>query len=431
MKSLSAGRVFKNGLISICFQGIPIILALIAIPKNIEHIGDTLWGLYSLTITILFLFMYFNFGINPSVNKKLSEALGKNEKKRISILLSNGFFFNLASSILLCFLIYFFAPSLVNLFVQEEDTIHIAETLFRYAAIAGGISLLISFYRNVYEAKQNFLLVSFLRTILSSTILVAPTIGYLMGLDIIKSFNLVLVVYFLVWFIYTIIFLKEYSIPKFKLVEKKVFFELLFFGIWITGHSLLNPIYLFLDRFFISSTIGLDEVAFYTTPYDLVSKMTLVSGSITAAFFPAISYWHSKGDTENLLKSFKKTFGFLFFSLLAVSIVLTLIAPFFLEFWINTKYMSKSTGVFRILVFGYFVSSLSLVFLRFIYGIGIPKYAFFVNLFMVPFYLLLLVALVNLFGIEGAAWSFLIKSVLDFIFLYIIIIKKTGIVVFK
>ena len=153
-------------------------------------------------------------------------------------------------------------------------------------------------------------MVSVLRTILSSTNLIAPSIGYLLGFDIIGSFHIVLAVYFLVWVLYTFIFFREYGAPKLNLVEKTVFIELLFFGIWITGHSLLNPIFLFLDRFFISNTIGLDEVAFYTTPYDLVSKMTLVSGSITAAFFPAISYWYSKGDTENLLKSFRKTFWF-------------------------------------------------------------------------------------------------------------------------
>ena len=219
MKSLSVGKVFRNGLISISFQGIPILLALIAIPKNIEFIGDTLWGLYSLTITVLFLFMYFNLGINPSVNKKISEAMAKSDSDRISKLLANGFYFNLITAISLCALLYYLSPLSATFLVQEESKMHVAELLFKYAAIAGGISLLISFYRNVYEAKQNFFLVSVLRTILSSTILIAPSIGYLLGFDIIGSFHIVLAVYFLVWVLYTFIFFREYGAPKLNLVE--------------------------------------------------------------------------------------------------------------------------------------------------------------------------------------------------------------------
>ncbi|MCQ0113125.1 polysaccharide biosynthesis C-terminal domain-containing protein, partial [Zhouia amylolytica] len=115
---------------------------------------------------------------------------------------------------------------------------------------------------------------------------------------------------------------------------------------------------------------------------------------------------------------------YLFLGMLLISIILIIIAPLFLKIWINDEYMLKSTGVFRILVVGYFLTSLSLVFLRFIYGIGIPKKAFILNLLLVPIYIALLVVLVNRFGIEGAAWAFMLKSFLDLIFLFKILNKK-------
>lgn len=424
MKDLSVKKVFSNGLISIAFQGIPILLALVCIPLNIRFLGDTLWGVYSLSITILFLFIYFNIGINPSVNKQLSFFIGEgNRRTEIDKLLSNGFYFNISISIIIGILIYALSPVIVQYAISDKALTKTSIKLFQLASIVGMLSLIISFFRNVFEAMQRFFLVSTLRAVLSSIILIAPTVGHYWNYNIIDSFYIILAIYLIVLLIYSIEYIKIYNLPKIAFLEQKSIKSLLVFGVWITGHTLLNPIYIFMDRFFISSNLGIDAVSFYTTPYDLVSKMTLISGSLTAAFFPAVSYWYAKNDIRNLKKSLTKTLKFLSISLLTISIVMISIAPYFMQIWISEEYMLKSTSVFRILVVGFALSGISLVFLRFIYGIGKPKYAFLLNLSLIPIYLLSLTILVNNYGIEGAAWAFLVKSVLDIIG-YSIISKK-------
>ena len=427
MKDLSVKRVFNNGLISVAFQGLPVVLALVFIPLNIKYIGDTLWGLYSLSVALLFLFLYFNIGINPSINKKLASILSENNKQLEYTILSNGFYFNLLAAISLGLIFYFLSPVLVVYITNESDNYSKeAIQLFRLASIAGTLSLLISFFRNVYEAKQKFYIVSILRAILSSVIIITPTIGFYLGLDIVESFNIIILTYISVIITYLIIFLKEYSFPTIHALDKPLLKELLLFGIWVTGYSLIHPVYIYLDRFFISSSLGLNEVSFYTTPYDLVSKMTLISGSITAAFFPAISYWYANQEIDYLKKSFKKTFRFLFWFLFPICLTSYFVAPYFLNFWINESYLVKSTGVFRILITGYFFSSLSLVFLRTMYGIGKPKLVFLLSLAELPLYLFLLVFLVSNFGIEGAAWTFLTKALLDCLILYYLSTKSIG-----
>lgn len=427
MKNLSVQRVFKNGLISIAFQVFPVVLALVFIPLNIKYLGDSLWGLYSLSVALLFLFLYFNIGINPSINKKLSSILSENKKDLEYRLLSNGFYFNLLAAISLGVITYFLSPILVHYSASDSDNYtKEAIQLFKLASIAGTLSLLISFFRNVYQAKQKFYIVSILRTIISSSIIVTPTVGFYMGLDITASFYIIIIVYASVFITYFIIFLSEYSFPSLKSFDKPLLKELLLFGVWVTGYSLIHPVFIYLDRFFISNTLGLSEVSFYTTPYDLVSKMTLIAGSITAAFFPAISYWYANNELDNLKKSFNKTFKFLFWSLMPVCMIAYFVAPYFLEFWINETYLIKSTNVFRILITGYFFSSLSLVFLTSIYGLGRPKLVFFLSLVQLPIYVSSLVLLVSHFGIEGAAWTFLIKALIDCFALYYLNIKAIG-----
>ncbi|MCQ0113109.1 hypothetical protein, partial [Zhouia amylolytica] len=229
MKELTVKGVFRNGLISVFFQGFPVLTALIFVPLNIKYIGDALWGLYSLTITILFLFMYFNIGINPSVNKKLSALFGVNsEKSNIQELLSNGFYFNLVSALVIGGGMILLSPLIVDLSVGDSEYNNEAVSLFRLSGIVGIFSLLISFFRNVYEAKQNFILVSSLRAILSSTILIAPSFGYLIGLNIVQSFYLVLIVYALAFIFYFWIYFKDFGFPNIEYINKDVFKSLLY-----------------------------------------------------------------------------------------------------------------------------------------------------------------------------------------------------------
>ncbi len=424
MQQLSVQKVFKNGLLSVVLQAFPVLLGLVFIPLNIKLIGDRLWGLYSLSVAVLFLFLYFNIGINPSINKKLSSIISRNNKYLEHELLSNGFYFNLFSTFILSILMFLIAPVFATITTKNSSLTYETIQLFQSAIIAGGLSLLISFFRNVYEAKQKFFLVSSLRSIISSVMIVAPTLGFWLGLDIIASFHIVLFMYVVVFCIYFIIYLKEYPFPEFKLLKRSIFKELILFGIWVTGLSLIHPIFLYLDRFFISYSIGLELVSFYTTPYDLVSKMTLVSGSLTTAFFSGVSYWHAKKDIKSLQESFRKTFSFVFYSLSVVALLLALIAPDFLRFWINEEYMLASTSVFRILVLSYFFLSLYMVLLRFAYGLGLPKFPFLLSVFQLPPYVLLLVLLTKSYGLEGAACSLLIKSVADVFFMLLLIHNK-------
>ena len=57
----------------------------------------------------------------------------------------------------------------------------------------------------------------------------------------------------------------------------------------MTISNILSPIMLFLDRFIMGAVISVTSVAYYATPYEMVTKLGIIPGSlVTALFLPLL-----------------------------------------------------------------------------------------------------------------------------------------------
>ena len=61
------------------------------------------------------------------------------------------------------------------------------------------------------------------------------------------------------------------------------------FGGWMTVANVINPIMVQMDRFLIGALLSTAAVAYYTTPYELVTKYWFLSNSVLAVIFPAFA----------------------------------------------------------------------------------------------------------------------------------------------
>ena len=61
------------------------------------------------------------------------------------------------------------------------------------------------------------------------------------------------------------------------------------FGGWMTVANVINPIMVQMDRFLIGALLSTAAVAYYTTPYELVTKYWFLSNAVLGVMFPAFA----------------------------------------------------------------------------------------------------------------------------------------------
>lgn len=402
----------KNSLISLVFQAFPIITAIIGIPLNIRHLGVEMWGVYSLSISLFFLVMYFNFGIGPAVNRILAEAIGRRQWSKEKAVVQTGFFINLAISITLCCALLLFSERIINYAIKplaNDVNVLEVERLFTWISLGSGLYLVISFFRNVMEGRQMFFLVSLLRAIIGSFILIAPLLSSKHNIS--NSGLYVFVLLSICLLIYTLVFVKRYSIPKTKHFDVQTA-KLIFSQGWVISlHSFFNPIFIYLDRYIIGNLIGMKVVGIYTSFYDLISRTTIIPSSISSALFPAVSSsLHSLDKTKKITI---KTFRLLIIFSGPPFLVLLFFGSYLVDLWLGNDFVSGNQSVIQLLVVGYFIQGFNLVFLRYFQAVKEFRFSLYVNIGLALLYTPIIATLIYRYGLTGAATVFLFKNIAE------------------
>jgi O-antigen/teichoic acid export membrane protein len=194
---------------------------------------------------------------------------------------------------------------------------------------------------------------------------------------------------------------------------------LLTFGGWMTVSNIIGPLMVYFDRFLIGSLISLTAVAYYTTPYEVVTKLWIIPGALAGVLFPAFAtaWVENKKQLSNL---FDNGLKYTFILLFPVSFVVVLFASEGLDIWLGGDFASKSARVMQWLMVGVFLNSLAQITFCLVQGVGRPDIT--AKLHVVQFfpYLLVLWWLLEKYGIEGAAIAWVARVAVDLIALMIV-----------
>ena len=237
MNLLKNNLTIKNSFVSIFFKIVPILIALICIPLNLKHLGPELWGVYNLAVSILFLVMYFNFGIGPSINRLISEYSFKDVIKE-GKLVHTGFYINLVLVIIIVGILLLVKNVIIDYSISPSNSERSEiSDLFFWTILSSGFYLFISYFRNIYEGKQKFLFVSIIRSIIASFIIASPLFFKSTELD--KSGMLLFTLFSLIFLLYFILFVKHYTYPKINNFNLIFFRKTINQGGWMSIHSFI------------------------------------------------------------------------------------------------------------------------------------------------------------------------------------------------
>jgi len=203
----------------------------------------------------------------------------------------------------------------------------------------------------------------------------------------------------------------EFS-PKYEAIK-----PLFHFGAWMTVTNVVGPLMVYLDRFIIGAVLSMAAVAYYATPYEMVTKLSIFPGAIVGVLFPAFAATYA-GNHDRMVQVFTRGTKYIALMLFPVVLVITAFAHEGLQWWLGNEFARHSTLVLQWLAIGVFINSLALVFITLIQGIGRPDVSAKLHFLELLIYLPILWWAIHNYGILGAAIAWTGRVALDGILLF-------------
>lgn len=145
--------------------------------------------------------------------------------------------------------------------------------------------------------------------------------------------------------------------------------DLLKIGGWMTVSNLVGPLLVSVDRFLVSSMVSLTAVAYYATPFDVVTRIWIIPGALTMALFPMFGIL-STLDRERAALLHDRGVKAVCVVLFPLVSLLIAFAPEVLALWLGGDFAENASLPLRILAAGVFVNSLAHVPFALIQGVG-------------------------------------------------------------
>lgn len=402
-------------------QVAPLLAALFAIPPLINGLGVERFGILSLAWMILGYFGLLDLGLGRALIVLISEKLGLKEDHDIPSLISTALWLMLFIGGLGGLVLWMSSTYLVTSALTIEPLLRPeATSVMRILAISVPIVILTSGIRGILESYQRFDLVNIVRIPISVLTFVSPLI-VLTFANRLDWIVLVLLIMRLIFLVIYAILVRQVNTKIFRCVsfESSYIKRMLSFGGWMTISNIISPLMMYLDRFVIGSMLGMAAVTYYVTPYEIVTKISVIPFAIAGVLFPAFAAGFLN-DRNQVVQLFWTGLRWIFIALFPITLVISICATDILSIWLGNDFANNSTQILQWLTIGILINSLAYIPFTFVQAAGRPDIAAKLHFLELPFYLLLLWLGLTYFGLLGVALAWVARMLFDMIALFFI-----------
>jgi len=359
----------------------------VTIPFVIQGLGTERFGLLSLAWVVLGYFAIFDLGLGRATTKFVAEALGRGDEKEVPSLVWTSVtiqaIMGIAGGLVLAGVTPFLVDRILNVPLELMDE---ARITFHLLALSVPIVLISGSFQGVLEAFQRFDLVNAIKVPTSCLSFLLPLVGVLLGFNLPGIVVLILLtrlgalIAFLSLNIRIIPQLRKYA------GSLSLFPRLFFFGGWIAISNIVGPILVYLDRFLIGSLISMAAVAYYSTPYEMVTRLGIISSSLSITLFSAFSTLGATDNKDKISIIFARSIKYVLLAVGPITLVVALFARDILKIWVGVDFSMESTVVLQVLALGVLVNSLAHAPFALLQGVGRPDLPAKFHLFELFFY---------------------------------------------
>ncbi len=422
--SITGSLIARNTIINLIGQGLPLLVGVLAIPYVVHGLGTDRFGLLSMAWVVLGYFTIFDMGLGRATTKFVAEALGKGERDQVPQILWTAVSFQLILGLIGTIVLFGTTDLLVervlnippHLITEAKDTFHLI-------ALSVPIVLVTSSFRGLIEAAQRFDLVNAVTIPSSILTFLLPVVGLYLGFGLPGIVALVVLARF--GALITFVAINFLIVPHLRTFSGSIalFFRLFSFGGWVMISSIVGPFLVYLDRFLIGSILTISAVAYYAAPYEVVTRLWILTASLTVTLFPAFSSLEGAKDRLRVGIFFARSIKYILITTGPIVVLIAVYAKDILQLWLGSDFAIESTFAMQVLVVGVLVNSLAHTPYALLQGTGRPDLPAKFHVIELPVYIGVAWVLVSEFGIAGAAGAWTLRVTLDAFLLFIATFK--------
>jgi len=420
-------EVARNTLWNLAGQVGPLVVGLAAIPLLIRQLGTDRFGVLTLVWVAIGYLSLFDLGIGRALTHVVAARRGRGTAAEAVPLVWTGLGFmvlvGLAGSAVL----------VVGGRWLVEVALNVPRALVRESLLACYLVALVlpaviasAGLRAVLEGWERFGLANGVRFFVSSLTYLAPVAVSFWRPDLVAVVASLAAVRLAGALAYLILCL--HVVPHFRGIPRPDFSkarELLKVGGWMAVSNVVSPILVNLDRFIIGSMLTMSAVAYYATPYEVVTKLLVPPAAISAVLFPAFSRTYA-GQRGSVVRLFASAIEGSFFLLFPLVLGVILLAPELLRIWVGPEFAKNSSAVTRVLAVGVLINGVAHIPFVLVQGAGRPDLTGKLHLVELPLYVGLLWWLTAAYGLLGAAMAWTGRVTVDAVVLFAAALRLLG-----
>jgi len=424
---ISGGLIARNTLLNLIGQALPLLVAVITIPFVVQGLGTERFGLLTMAWVVMGYFTIFDLGLGRATTKYTAEAMGDGTVDKIPQIVWTAVTVQLILGLLgACILIGITDLLVGSVLNIPPGLLGEARNTFHLLALSVPVVLVSSSFSGVLEAAQRFDLINSVRIPSSILTYLLPLVGLIVGFGLPGIVSLILLARVGALIAFVMMCLRIIPGLRERSFSFNLFTDLFSYGGWVTVTSIVSPILVYFDRLLIGSLLTIAAVAYYAAPYEAVTRISIISASLTMTLFPAFSILEATKDRQKLGSIFARSLKYILLAIGPIIVVIGLFAKEILQLWLGTDFAVESTVVMQVLAFGMLINSLAYAPFALLQGIGRPDLPAKFHLLELPVYIGIAWILVGKFGIAGAAGAWTLRVALDAILLFAATFKLCG-----
>ena len=418
--NLTSGRTLaRNTIWNLVGQGAPLLVALFTIPLLIKGLGTARFGVLTLAWAVVGYFSLFDLGLGRALIKLVAEKLGAEQIEDTPRLIWTALALMGMLGIIGTLAAASISPWLVHSILKIPQALQ-DETLSAFYLLAFSIPIVISAtgLRGVLEAHQRFDLTNIVRIPLGIFTFLGPLIVLPFSNNLFPVVAVLVAVRILTCGVFLVLCLRVVPALRHNIrPQGAVVRPLISFGSWMTVTNIVGPLMVYLDRFLIGALISVTAVAYYVTPYEVITKLGLIPGTLVGVLFPAFSTTLAQ-DRDRTARLFGQGINYIFIVLFPLTLIIVTMAHEGMVLWLGVEFADNSAFVLQWLAVGVFINSLARVPSALVQGAGRPDFTAKMHIVELPFYLLILWWLLGVYGIKGAAVAWVVRIGIDTLILF-------------
>ncbi len=419
---LLSGRLLaRSTAFSFGGQAATLLCAFIAVPLLIDALGTERFGVLTLAWVVIGYAQVFDLGIGRALTKLTAERIGSERAREAPGLFWTGLAAMLALGVLVGAIVALLSPWLVRDVLNVPGPLE-DETLHTFWLLAASLPLAISgaALRAHLEAWQRFDLTNAVMVPLAAVTYFGPLLMLAFADTLVAAVSAVVASRVISWSVnLTLVLRISPDLRRERAARRSLLRPLLTFGGWVTATNVTNAFMVAADRFLVGAVASIAAVAYFGTPYEVVTKLWLVAIALANVFFPAFAL-SLAAQPRRTATIFAGAMRFGFIGLFPITLAIVTFAYEGLHLWLGSEFADNSEQVLQWLAVGVLVSSLVQLGGGLVQS-GRPDLTARLALVELPLYLGGFYLALKAGGIEAAAAVWAAKAVLEGVLLFLFI----------